>query len=90
MLLQLWIYKEFFYFSFIHLIAFLLPAAKRLVALNGLDASKIVGTGLGGRIMRYDVVNYMESMKSNKKNPSKVAPKVSTANVNPGSYLIWF
>lgn len=59
-----------------------------MVALNGLDASKIVGTGLGGRIMRYDVVNYMESMKSNKKNPSKVAPKVSTANVNPGSYLI--
>ena len=90
MSLQLWIYKKFFYFSFIHLIAFLLPAAKRLVAIHGLDASKIVGTGLGGRIMRYDVVNYMESMKSNKKNPSKVAPKVSTANVNPGSYLIWF
>ena len=69
-----------------HLIAFLLPAAKRLVALNGLDASKIVGTGLGGRIMRYDVVNYMESIKSNKKSPSKAAPKKPTPVVTPGLF----
>lgn len=37
-----------------------MPSAARLVALNHLDASIIVGTGLGGRIMRYDVVAFME------------------------------
>ena len=48
-------------------IEFLMPSAKRLVALNHLDASKIVGTGLGGRIMGYDVERYMEDLKGGKK-----------------------
>ena len=69
-------------------IAFLLPSAKRLVALNGLDASNIVGTGLGGRIMRYDVVNYMESLKTKTKNPSKPAPRVPTPISNQSTLHI--
>ena len=47
-----------------------MPSAKRLVALYNLDASKITGTGLGGRIMRYDVVNFMQSNQQ-AANPSK-------------------
>lgn len=35
--------------------------------------------------MRYDVVNYMESLKKGVKNPSKPANKASTPMVNNGS-----
>lgn len=35
--------------------------------------------------MRYDVVNYMESLKKGVKNPSKPAKKVSTPVMNTGS-----
>lgn len=56
-----------------------MPAAARLVALNNLDASSIVGTGLGGRIMRYDVVKFMESNQGGVKNqpaaPAAASPK---------------
>ena len=74
-----------------------MPAAARLVALNHLDASAIVGTGLGGRIMRYDVVNYMESAKGAEKTqqsqskpasvsaPSKKAAKPIVAPISGGS-----
>lgn len=65
-----------------------MPSAKRLVALNGLDASKIVGTGLGGRIMRYDVVNYMESLKTKTKNPSKTPSRAPVPTLNQGTLNI--
>lgn len=58
-----------------------MPSAKRLVALNHLDASKIVGTGLGGRIMGYDVEKYMEGHKNEKKGRSAAAtPKAVPVN----------
>lgn len=56
-----------------------MPSAKRLVALNHLDASKIVGTGLGGRIMGYDVERYLEDLKSGKKTSKTVAAPKSVA-----------
>ena len=55
-----------------------MPAAARLVALNNLDPSSIVGTGLGGRIMRYDVVKFMESNQGGAKKqaaPASASPK---------------
>lgn len=58
-----------------------MPSAKRLVALNHLDASKIVGTGLGGRIMGYDVEKYMEGHKNEKKVRNATAtPKTVPTN----------
>ena len=55
-----------------------MPSAARLVALNHLDASNIVGTGLGGRIMRYDVVAFMEKKQSPKKAAKAAIPKPAT------------
>jgi pyruvate dehydrogenase E2 component (dihydrolipoyllysine-residue acetyltransferase) len=37
------------------------PAAKKLAKKHGLDITKIVGTGPGGRIKKEDVLNYMQS-----------------------------
>ena len=49
-----------------------MPSARRLVALNNLDASCIIGTGLGGRIMGYDVQNFLDNKKSGKKQTKPV------------------
>lgn len=39
---------------------FLSPSVRRLIAENGLDPSKIQGTGPGGRLTKSDVLLYME------------------------------
>jgi 2-oxoglutarate dehydrogenase E2 component (dihydrolipoamide succinyltransferase) len=49
------------------------PAVRKLLHENNLDASLVVGTGKGGRLLKEDVLNYL-------KNPSIVAP-VATAPV---------
>ena len=51
-----------------------MPSVRRLVALNNLDASCIVGTGLGGRIMGYDVQNFLDNKKSGKQQTKPVIP----------------
>ncbi len=38
----------------------LMPAVRRLIAENNLDASKISGTGRGGRILKEDVLAFMK------------------------------
>ena len=60
-----------------------MPSAKRLVALNNLDASVIVGTGLGGRIMGYDVQNYLDNLKkpSKRATPPPVKPTIAGNHV---------
>ena len=40
------------------------PAVRRLLREHGLTAGQIVGTGLGGRISREDVTNYVESQRT--------------------------
>lgn len=40
------------------------PAVRRLLREHGLTAAQIVGTGLGGRISREDVINYVESVRT--------------------------
>lgn len=39
------------------------PAVQRLVEENSLDATKIVGTGPGGRILKGDVLDYLDAQK---------------------------
>jgi len=39
------------------------PVARRMAAEYGIDLSKIVGTGPGGRITREDVTNYLEPQR---------------------------
>jgi 2-oxoisovalerate dehydrogenase E2 component (dihydrolipoyl transacylase) len=40
------------------------PAVRRLLREHGLTPAQIAGTGLGGRITREDVVNYVESART--------------------------
>ena len=47
----------------------LTPSVRRLIAEKGLDASKIKGSGKGGRITKEDVDNFL---KSGAKSESKI------------------
>ena len=53
------------------------PAARKMVAENNLDPSKISGTGRSGQVTKPDVVNYMEQNKSG--TPSAPAPEIPRA-----------
>ena len=52
------------------------PAVRKLVAEHNLDASKISGTGKGGRIIKEDVLNDLESQESA---PAAAAPAAPAA-----------
>lgn len=41
----------------------LMPAARQLAADAGVEAAKVQGTGRDGRILKEDVVNYLEQQK---------------------------
>lgn len=58
---------------------FLTPAIRRLIAEHSLDASKIKGTGVGGRISREDVEKYLADNKS----APKVEAATTTASPSP-------
>ena len=53
------------------------PVVRRLVADNGLDASMIVGTGIGGRITRSDVEAVIRSGVVGQSAPQAQSPKES-------------
>ncbi|TNC82565.1 MAG: dihydrolipoamide succinyltransferase [Oleiphilus sp.] len=55
------------------------PAAKKLVEENSLDASSIKGSGKDGRLMKEDVVSYLESQKSAPQPAKAAAPAASTS-----------
>lgn len=56
------------------------PAARKLIAENGLDASQIKGTGKGGRITKDDVVNHIKTNGA-----SQAAPAASAAPAEPAA-----
>jgi 2-oxoglutarate dehydrogenase E2 component (dihydrolipoamide succinyltransferase) len=51
------------------------PAARKLIAEHGLDASQISGSGKGGRITKEDVVQHMEQTAA----PAPAAPDTAAA-----------
>ncbi len=63
------------------------PAVRRLLREHGLEAAQIVGTGLGGRISREDVINYVESVRTGRSvGGQAVAPApTSTAPAAPAA-----
>jgi 2-oxoisovalerate dehydrogenase E2 component (dihydrolipoyl transacylase) len=71
------------------------PAVRRLLREHGLTAGQIVGTGLGGRITREDVTNYVESQRTGRpvngqsaagvSAPSAPQPTAATAPAPPAT-----
>ncbi len=57
------------------------PAVRRLLREHGLDPSRITGTGMGGRITREDVQNYLSS------HPTAAAPASGDAANQDEEYL---
>ena len=56
------------------------PVVRRLIADNGLDASQITGTGLGGRITRNDVEQIIQARAAGSTpEPAAPAPAAPTA-----------
>lgn len=53
------------------------PAVRRLLREHGLTAAQIVGTGLGGRISREDVINYVESVRTGRSVGGQVVGRTS-------------
>jgi 2-oxoglutarate dehydrogenase E2 component (dihydrolipoamide succinyltransferase) len=62
-----------------------MPSVRRLVNEKGIDITKIIGTGPGGRVTKGDVLLYLESAPADRvsmpaatENPESVAPECST------------
>ncbi len=51
------------------------PAVRRLVQENNLDPNQIKGTGKGGRIVKEDVLHYLDQQKPDDKQAEKPHPK---------------
>ncbi|MNZ56181.1 Dihydrolipoyllysine-residue succinyltransferase component of 2-oxoglutarate dehydrogenase complex [compost metagenome] len=67
------------------------PAVQTLAAENGLDLSKITGTGLGGRITRKDILSYLEkggSVAGNTVNRAVASSAAPTAPVSQPTGLV--
>lgn len=63
------------------------PSVRRLVSEHGLDASKIAGTGRGGRITKDDVLSFVTAQKAATQAaaPAPVAAKAPAAAPSPSS-----
>jgi 2-oxoglutarate dehydrogenase E2 component (dihydrolipoamide succinyltransferase) len=63
-----------------------MPAAAKIIRDNDLDASKIVGTGKGGRILKADAQSALDAGTAKKSAPAPAAPKpVSAAPAAPSA-----
>jgi 2-oxoglutarate dehydrogenase E2 component (dihydrolipoamide succinyltransferase) len=65
---------------------FVMPAAQKLAAEKGVDASAVQGTGPGGRVLKEDVQKVVSS-PSNQSAPSSTALQQPTTNQQPASAL---
>jgi 2-oxoisovalerate dehydrogenase E2 component (dihydrolipoyl transacylase) len=54
------------------------PAVRKLASANGIDISQIEGTGLGGRVSRKDVEDYIAERQSQQQAAARVVPASST------------
>ncbi|VEN50904.1 unnamed protein product [Callosobruchus maculatus] len=58
-----------------------IPAVRRLAKEHNLDLTKIKGTGRDGRILKEDVLNYLESLEAPPPPVQKLAPTTSPSRV---------
>jgi pyruvate dehydrogenase E2 component (dihydrolipoamide acetyltransferase) len=66
------------------------PVVRKLISENGLEANAIPGTGMGGRITRDDVLNFLDTRGTNSASPAPsqapapmTAPAPVPANTSP-------
>jgi len=59
------------------------PVVRRLLDDNGIDPAEITGTGLGGRITRADVLDFIDSRRAGGAPASSTAPTAPTAPAAP-------
>jgi 2-oxoglutarate dehydrogenase E2 component (dihydrolipoamide succinyltransferase) len=57
------------------------PAALKLVQENGLAVSQITGTGKGGRILKEDVIRFLETAKSEPDSPALAGNAVNKSEI---------
>ncbi|MDB4679053.1 2-oxoglutarate dehydrogenase complex dihydrolipoyllysine-residue succinyltransferase [Rhodopirellula sp.] len=62
---------------------FVMPAAERLIEEHGLDASVISATGPGGRLLKEDVLGFIEGNQGANPAPTLDTPKTSQAITAP-------
>ena len=63
----------------------IMPSARRVLATAGLSPKDATGTGPGGRILKEDAVQLVESMEQRQATPAKPAPDVRSTSVKtPG------
>jgi pyruvate dehydrogenase E2 component (dihydrolipoamide acetyltransferase) len=62
------------------------PMVRRLLAENGISASQVRGSGLGGRITRADVLAYIDSQYSNgRSSPAQAPPPSAPPSTQPAA-----
>lgn len=54
-----------------------MPSARHLMAAKGVDSSNVQGSGKGGRILKGDVIKYLEDKSSSPKSQTKSSQDVS-------------
>lgn len=74
-----------------HGVGFLSPVVRKMAAEHGIDLSQVRGTGLGGRITKQDVLQFLKS-REQKAGSGQPAPQVSEAapsvTPSPGDQFI--
>lgn len=66
-------------------LGFISPVVAKIAAEHGVDLSQVTGTGLNGRITKNDVLNFVESQKSNVKGSQPATSQPS--NLQPGTLI---
>jgi len=71
-------------------LGFISPVVAKIAAEHGVNLQQVQGTGLNGRITKNDVLNYVESQKSNVVTPTAQPATFQPSNLKPieGDQLI--
>lgn len=61
-----------------------------MYVISQIDLYDVQGTGKDGRILKEDLLQYLEIRKSGKKPPTPSAPARPVVTMTPGKVLHWY